>query len=97
MHLFSSKQMDFNWDNEAVRKELFQIANWWLEKGIDGFRLDVISFISKKEGLPDGNAVIGSLMGFKGCEHYFCGNCGNILLASSMPLQWANAREPAFR
>ena len=48
MHLFSSKQMDFNWDNEAVRKELFQIANWWLEKGIDGFRLDVISFISKK-------------------------------------------------
>ncbi|MFR2843884.1 MAG: alpha-glucosidase [Acutalibacteraceae bacterium] len=73
MHLFCSKQMDFNWDNEAVRKELFQIANWWLEKGIDGFRLDVISFISKKEGLPDGNAVIGSLMGFKGCEHYFYG------------------------
>lgn len=86
MHLFSSKQMDFNWDNEAVRKELFQIANWWLEKGIDGFRLDVISFISKKEGLPDGNAVIGSLMGFKGCEHYFYGphlhqylrNCGTF-------------------
>jgi len=73
MHLFSSKQMDFNWDHEAVRKELFQIANWWLEKGIDGFRLDVISFISKKEGLPDGNEVIGSLMGFKGCEHYFYG------------------------
>ncbi len=73
MHLFSAKQMDFNWDNEAVRKELFRIANWWLEKGIDGFRLDVISFISKKEGLPDGNGVIGSLMGFKGCEHYFYG------------------------
>lgn len=73
MHLFSAKQMDFNWDNEAVRQELFRIANWWLEKGIDGFRLDVISFISKKEGLPDGNALIGSLMGFKGCEHYFYG------------------------
>lgn len=73
LHLFSSKQMDFNWENENLRKELYEMVNYWLDKGIDGFRLDVISFISKAEGLPDGNEVIGSLMGVKGVEHYFYG------------------------
>lgn len=73
MHLFSAKQMDFNWDNPALRREIYDMVNWWLEKGIDGFRLDVISFISKQEGLPDGNELIGTLMGFKGVEHYFYG------------------------
>lgn len=73
LHLFSKKQMDLNWENENLRKDLYDMINWWLEKGIDGFRLDVISFISKTEGLPDGNEIIGGLMGFKGCEHYFYG------------------------
>ena len=73
LHLFSSKQMDFNWENENLRKELYEMVNYWLDKGIDGFRLDVISFISKADGLPDGNEVIGSLMGVKGVEHYFYG------------------------
>ncbi len=73
MHLFSSKQMDFNWENENLRKDLYKMVNGWLEKGVDGFRLDVISFISKADGLPDGNEVIGSMMGFKGVEHYFYG------------------------
>ncbi|MGN1418322.1 MAG: alpha-glucosidase, partial [Acutalibacteraceae bacterium] len=73
LHLFSKKQMDFNWENEKLRKDLYEMVNWWLEKGVDGFRLDVISFISKTPGLPDGNELIGSLMGFKGCEHYFYG------------------------
>lgn len=73
MHLFSAKQMDFNWDNPAFRRDIQEMVNWWLEKGIDGFRLDVISFISKKGGLPDGNPLIGTLMGFKGVEHYFYG------------------------
>ena len=73
LHLFSSKQMDFNWENEKLRKDLYDMVNFWLDKGIDGFRLDVISFISKTEGLPDGNDVIGSLMGVKGVEHYFYG------------------------
>ena len=73
LHLFSKKQMDLNWENENLRKELYDMINWWLEKGVDGFRLDVISFISKVDGLPDGNEVIGGLMGFKGCEHYFYG------------------------
>ena len=73
MHLFSSKQMDFNWENENLRQDLYKMINRWLEKGVDGFRLDVISFISKADGLPDGNDIIGSMMGFKGVEHYFYG------------------------
>ncbi len=54
LHLFSSKQPDLNWENPAVRNEVYRIMNWWCEKGIDGFRLDVISMISKVSGLPDG-------------------------------------------
>ncbi|MBR6568421.1 MAG: alpha-glucosidase [Clostridia bacterium] len=73
LHLFSSKQMDFNWENENLRQDLYKMINRWLEKGVDGFRLDVISFISKADGLPDGNEIIGSMMGFKGVEHYFYG------------------------
>ena len=73
LHLFSSKQMDFNWENESLRQDLYNMVNRWLEKGVDGFRLDVISFISKTDGLPDGNDIIGSMMGFKGVEHYFYG------------------------
>ncbi len=54
LHLFSKKQPDLNWDNAAVRKEVFEMMTWWCEKGIDGFRMDVISLISKEPELPDG-------------------------------------------
>lgn len=54
LHLFSKKQPDLNWDNPKVRDHVFDMMNWWCEKGIDGFRMDVISLISKPEGLPDG-------------------------------------------
>ena len=54
LHLFSKKQPDLNWDNPKVREHVFDMMNWWCEKGIDGFRMDVISLISKPEGLPDG-------------------------------------------
>lgn len=54
LHLFSQKQPDLNWDNPDVREHVFDMMNWWCEKGIDGFRMDVISLISKPEGLPDG-------------------------------------------
>ena len=53
LHLFSKKQPDLNWDNPKVREEVFDMMNWWLKKGIDGFRMDVISLISKEPGLPD--------------------------------------------
>ena len=54
LHLFSKKQPDLNWDNPQVRKEVFDMMTWWCEKGIDGFRMDVISMISKTEEMPDG-------------------------------------------
>ena len=54
LHLFSKKQPDLNWDNPVVRDEVFAMMDWWLEKGIDGFRMDVISLISKDQTFPDG-------------------------------------------
>jgi oligo-1,6-glucosidase len=54
LHLFSEKQPDLNWDNPAVRREVFDMMNWWCRKGIDGFRMDVISMISKTKDMPDG-------------------------------------------
>ena len=53
LHLFSKKQPDLNWVNPAVRQDVFDMMNWWLKKGVDGFRMDVISLISKEPGLPD--------------------------------------------
>jgi alpha-glucosidase len=53
MHIFSKKQPDLNWENEEVRKALYEMVNWWLDKGIDGFRVDAISHIKKEEGLED--------------------------------------------
>lgn len=53
LHLFSKKQPDLNWDNPVVRQDVFDMMNWWLKKGVDGFRMDVISLISKEPGLPD--------------------------------------------
>lgn len=69
LHLFSKKQPDLNWDNPKVRDEVFQMMNWWCEKGIDGFRMDVISLISKKPGLPDGYQAPGALYGDSGCAN----------------------------
>lgn len=54
LHLFDKKQPDLNWENEEVRDAVYNMMNWWCEKGIDGFRMDVISMISKAPGLPDG-------------------------------------------
>lgn len=53
LHLFSKKQPDLNWENPTLREEIYKMMNWWLDKGIDGFRMDVINFISKVDGLPD--------------------------------------------
>ncbi|BCE08120.1 alpha-glucosidase [Bacillus paralicheniformis] len=53
LHLFHEKQPDLNWENSDMRSALYDMINWWLQKGIDGFRVDAISHIKKKEGLPD--------------------------------------------
>jgi oligo-1,6-glucosidase len=73
LHLFSEKQMDLNWDNPEVREEVSDIVIWWLKKGVDGFRMDVINYISKQDGLPQGSKQVGELMGYYGVEHYFYG------------------------
>ncbi len=73
LHLFSKKQMDLNWDNPDVRTEVSNLVNWWLNKGVDGFRMDVINYISKENGLPNGDETIGAMMGFPGIEHYYYG------------------------
>ena len=73
LHLFSKKQMDLNWENPKLREDVIAMINRWLDKGVDGFRMDVINYISKEDGLPDGNETIGSLMGFTGIEHYYYG------------------------
>ncbi len=53
LHLFAEKQPDLNWDNPKVRGEVHDLMRFWLDKGIDGFRMDVIPFISKDPALPD--------------------------------------------
>ncbi|WP_138416243.1 glycoside hydrolase family 13 protein [Aquibacillus sediminis] len=53
LHVFSRKQPDLNWENPVVREELYKMVNWWLDKGIDGFRIDAITHIKKEEGFPD--------------------------------------------
>lgn len=53
MHLFSARQPDLNWENLDMRRAVYQMIRWWLDKGIDGFRIDAISHAKKKPGLPD--------------------------------------------
>ena len=53
LHIFFKEQPDLNWENEKVREDLYSMVRWWLDKGVDGFRLDAINIISKPEGYPD--------------------------------------------
>ncbi|MCR5311353.1 MAG: alpha-glucosidase [Lachnospiraceae bacterium] len=72
LHLFAKKQPDLNMDNPAVREEVKKVLRFWLSMGVDGFREDVINFISKKEGLPNGIGflpIIGSMHNYKDGPH----------------------------
>ncbi|SFB03041.1 MULTISPECIES: alpha-glucosidase [unclassified Bacillus (in: firmicutes)] len=53
LHVFSTKQPDINWENPEARNAIYDMVNWWLDKGIDGFRIDAISHIKKRPGFPD--------------------------------------------
>lgn len=68
LHSFSKKQPDLNWDNPKVREEVFKMMTWWCDKGIDGFRMDVISMISKYPGLPDGPENGNGYTGNTSCD-----------------------------
>jgi oligo-1,6-glucosidase len=63
LHLFSRKQPDLNWENPTLRLEVYQMMKWWLDKGVDGFRMDVINFISKDQRYPDGEISEGNKYG----------------------------------
>ncbi len=69
LSLFDPTQPDLNWRNPAVRAELHDVMNWWLDKGIDGFRLDVLNLLSKPAGLPDGDPTRELV----GSEHFVDG------------------------
>ena len=69
LHLFAKEQPDLNWDNPVVRQEVYDILRFWLDKGIDGFRMDVITLISKDPAYPDGPVVQNKAYGsyYAGC------------------------------
>jgi oligo-1,6-glucosidase len=72
LHLFAKKQPDLNWENPEVRAAVYDMMNWWLDRGVDGFRMDVINFISKDTSLPDGPRADGKLYG-DGSPFYMSG------------------------
>ncbi|EXJ87896.1 trehalose-6-phosphate hydrolase [Capronia coronata CBS 617.96] len=72
LHLFASGQPDLNWDNPKVVEAVHSLMRFWLDKGVDGFRMDVINFISKEPGLPDAEVTRPGFLQ-DGVEHFACG------------------------
>jgi oligo-1,6-glucosidase len=72
LHLFSRRQPDLNWENPQVRQALYAMLRWWLDRGVDGFRMDVINMISKRLPLQDGPPLPGGRYG-DGSASYICG------------------------
>lgn len=68
LHLFCKEQPDLNWENPNVRDAVHEIMRFWLDRGCDGFRLDVINFISKDQSFPDSDRSL-----HPGAEFYACG------------------------
>jgi oligo-1,6-glucosidase len=72
LHIFSHKQPDLNWENPEVRQAVYAMMRWWLDRGVDGFRMDVINMISKDTSLPDAQPRPGSPYG-PGDQYFICG------------------------
>ena len=72
LHIFSAKQPDLNWENPQVRQAVYAMMRWWLDRGVDGFRMDVINMISKDPALPDAEPRPGSRYG-PGDRYFVCG------------------------
>ncbi len=72
LHLFSDRQPDLDWDNPDVRAAVHEMMRWWLDRGVDGFRMDVINMISKDPALPDGDLRDGGPLG-DGSPYFLCG------------------------
>lgn len=73
LHLFATEQPDLNWENEKVVQAVHDIIRFWLRRGVDGFRMDVINFISKVPELPDAEVTVPGEEFQDGSEHYACG------------------------
>lgn len=95
LHLFARQQPDLNWDNPEVRQAVYAMMNWWLDRGVDGFRMDVINFIAKRAELVDGpgrSTGGGSPMGGQIHDYLqemhrevFAGRTGEHLTVGEMP------------
>jgi len=72
LHIFSRRQPDLNWENPEVRQAVYAMMRWWLDRGVDGFRMDVINMISKDTSLPDTRPRPGSPYG-PGDQYFTCG------------------------
>ncbi|KAJ9665532.1 hypothetical protein H2201_004414 [Coniosporium apollinis] len=73
LHIFAPEQPDLNWEHPPVREAVYDIIRFWLNKGVDGFRMDVINFISKAPGLPDAAVLQPGKEYHSGAEHFACG------------------------
>jgi glycosidase len=93
LHLFSRKQPDLNWENPEVRQAVYSKMRWWPDRGIDGFRMDVINFISKETDLPDGHVHDGSLYG-DGMPHFVDGPRIHEFLLRDAPRSFRRTRWP---
>ncbi len=94
LHLFSAKQPDLNWENPKVRSAIYEMMRWWLDRGADGFRMDVINLISKDISLPDGKIAPGAFYG-DGFPHYSYGSRIHEFLAE-MHKEVFSDREGSF-
>ena len=72
LHLFAEKQPDLNWANPSVREAVYGMINRWLDKGVDGFRMDVITLLAKNPALPDGSGAPGPTGYVMADEHFAC-------------------------
>ena len=73
LHLFSRKQPDLNWENPEVREAVYAMMRWWLDRGVDGFRMDVINMISKDPALPDGAVARRRAAAATAASTFICG------------------------
>ncbi len=93
LHLFSRKQPDLNWENPEVREAIYAMMRWWLDRGVDGFRMDVINLISKDPALPDGHALDGACG--VGSPHFLGGPADPRVPAGDAPRGVRRPRGPA--
>ncbi|HEU4842349.1 MAG TPA: alpha-glucosidase [Ilumatobacteraceae bacterium] len=95
LHLFSRKQPDLNWEQPAVREAVYSMMRWWMARGVDGFRMDVVNMLSKDPALPDGPVLGGGAYG-DGSASYICGPRIHEFLHEMHEAVFADGATPAL-